>query len=134
VYITVNQFFKYEVQTVLSTESQNEIDFPAITVCNQNRMTLDYSNICRQAPMAMEKLVHFNIFYRNEQFRQMILKIVRQNETVTAFPREHPTEWLANLLNRNDAIGSYPVIPATDCGDRRPRFTDGEVQLLSRFV
>jgi hypothetical protein len=131
----VNQFFKYEVQTVLSTESQSEIDFPGITVCNQNRMTLDYSRICREPSMAIEKLVHFNIFYKNEKFRQMILKILQYNETMTGFPREHPTEWLANLLNRNSGIGiDQPVIPATDCGDRRPQFTDGEVQLLSGFV
>jgi hypothetical protein len=46
------------------------------------------------------------------------------------FPHEHPTEWLANLINRNH-ITAHPVMAATDCvHDHVVQFTPTEVVAL----
>jgi hypothetical protein len=74
------------VQTTVSTEPSNEIDFPAVTVCNMNKMLYYNEHLCADKYMAMEKLVRFKIFYQNADFRHMIADILRQQNSSYLVP------------------------------------------------
>jgi hypothetical protein len=75
-YIMAHRYFLYNVQTTVSIQSNSSITFPAVTVCNKSPMQFDYTMICTNEYMAMEKLVRFNIFYHLD-FQNIIIPVIK---------------------------------------------------------
>jgi hypothetical protein len=72
----VNKYLSFEVQTQLSMTRNETFEFPAVTVCNQMMAPLDYTQICTNPFMSLEKLVWFRIFCNNTDFRNMLAGVL----------------------------------------------------------
>jgi hypothetical protein len=78
--VMIDKYYQFGVITTMSSTPNKTIDFPTVTVCNQNRMTFFNTLVCENPNMAMEKLARFTIFY-NADFQDIIAKILQQENS-----------------------------------------------------
>jgi hypothetical protein len=72
----IAKYLAFNVQIQMTLMRNETFEFPAVTVCNQMVAPFDYAQICSNAYMGVEKLVFFQAFLWNADFRNMLVGVL----------------------------------------------------------